>query len=217
VGTAAAREIEVMSHLPTGTIRVVPNGIPAPQLRKVPRPVESGFVVGGIGRLHRQKGFDVLIEAIARIPDAHLLLVGDGPEKEALHAQADELGVAGRVTITGWVEGATDWMTAMDVVAMPSRFEGLPLVLLEAMASGKAVVGTTAGSMGDALLHERTGLVVPMDDELALAEALERLREDPALRQRLGAEAAELARERFSLSAMVGGYEDLYAELMRTT
>lgn len=217
VGTDAARDIEVMSRRPAGTVRVVPNGIPPPVLRKAPRPVEADFVVGGIGRLHRQKGFDVLVRAIARIPDAHLLLVGDGPEKEALHTLADELGVASRVTIVGWVDGATDWLSAMDVVALPSRFEGLPLVLLEAMASGKAVVGTTAGSMGDALLHERTGLVVPLDDELALARALERLREDPELRQRLGAAAAELARERFSLAAMVGAYEAVYSELMRTT
>jgi|tagenome__1003787_1003787.scaffolds.fasta_scaffold20900679_2 glycosyltransferase involved in cell wall biosynthesis len=217
VGTAAARDIEVMSGRPPGSIRVVHNGIPPVRLREMPRPADTDFVVGGIGRLHRQKGFDLLVRAMVRLPGAHLLLVGDGPEREPLQALADELGVAERMTITGWSDRSTDWLSAMDAVALPSRFEGLPLVLLEAMACGRAVVGTNVGSIGDALLDERTGLVVPLDDEVALAAALNRLREDPDLRSRLGAAAAGLARERFTLSGMVGAYEALYAELLRKT
>jgi glycosyltransferase involved in cell wall biosynthesis len=216
VGTAAARDIEVSSGLPSGSIRVVPTGIPTPLVREAPRPSDTDFVVGGIGRLHRQKGFDVLVRAMVRIPGAHLLLVGDGSERDALLVLADELGVANRVTITGWADRPADWLSAMDVVALPSRFEGLPLVLLESMALGKAVVGTDVGSMGDALLHELTGLVIPPDNEVALAAALKRLREDSALRERLGSAAAGLARERFALSGMVRAYEELYAELLHS-
>ncbi|MFL6132953.1 MAG: glycosyltransferase family 4 protein, partial [Nocardioidaceae bacterium] len=216
VGTATARDIEAMKGRPIGSIRVVHNGIPTPRLQPMPMPVDTDFVVGGIGRLNRQKGFDVLVRAMARIPDAHLLLVGDGPEKGALHTLAEELGVANRLTITGWTERSTDWLSAMDAVAMPSRFEGLPLVLLEAMASGRAVVGTDVGSICDALQHDRTGLVVPPDDDVALAAALCRLRQDRALRERLGSTAAGLARDRFTLSRMVAAYESLYQELLQS-
>jgi glycosyltransferase involved in cell wall biosynthesis len=215
VGRPTAREIEALEGRPRGAVRVVHNGIPTPEVRPVPRPEGTDFVVGGIGRLHRQKGFDVLVRAMVGVPGAHLLLVGDGPERDALTGLAERLGVADRLTITGWVERPSDWLSAMDVLAMPSRFEGLPLVLLEAMASGRAVVGTDVGSVGDALRHEETGLVVPRDDDVALAGALQRLRHDRALRERLGAAAAALAGEQFTLSGMVTAYESLYRELLR--
>jgi glycosyltransferase involved in cell wall biosynthesis len=215
VGTATARDIEAMTGLPTGAVRVVHNGIPWPHSQPVPTPVNADFVVGSVGRLHRQKGYDVLVRALAGLPGAHLLLVGDGPERPALSSLADELGLTNRLTITGWSERTTDWLSAMDVVAMPSRFEGLPLVLLEAMASGRPVVGTNVGSMGDALQHEHTGLVVPPDDHVALAAALRRLQLDSALRGRLGSAARRTARDRFTLSRMVSEYESLYEELLR--
>lgn len=213
VGTAAAREVERMSGLRTGAVRVIPNGVPLPgPTASVARPT-GDFLVGGVGRLHAQKGFDVLVRAVARVSDVHLVLVGDGPERTALEALAADVGVADRVTVTGWVPAATDWLPALDVVALPSRFEGLPLVLLEAMMQGRPVVGTTVGSMGDALRDGDTGLVVPVDDEVALAGALARLRDDPALRARLGEGARTLAHAEFSVQAMTRAYERLYAGL----
>ena len=215
VGTAAAREVEAVSGTGPGSVRVVPNGVPAPSaVLPEPRPAGADFVVGAVGRLHPQKGFDVLVRALALVPQAHLVLVGDGPEHAALLELAGELGVTSRLTITGWTEDVTAWLPGFDVLAMPSRFEGLPLVLLEAMLSERAVVGTGVGSMPDALHDEVTGLVVPVDDEAALATALRRLREDPALRARLGRAAGELARERFTVTAMTRTYEQLYDEVL---
>jgi glycosyltransferase involved in cell wall biosynthesis len=195
---------------------VVPNGVPITSPAEPPRRSASAeFVVGGVGRLHRQKGFDVLVRAVARLPGTHLVLVGDGPERASLEHLADRLGVADRVSVTGWVETVSGWLSIVDVLAMPSRFEGLPLALLEAMLAERPVVGTDVGSIGDALRHGETGLVVPVDDELALTDALGRLREDPGLRRRLGRAGAELARDRFTVGAMARAYEEVYAEVLR--
>lgn len=217
VGTATARAVEAISGTGPGSVRVVPNGAPTPSPALPPAPGRGGahFVVGAVGRLHAQKGFDVLVRALAQVPDAHLVLVGDGPERAALVELAAALGVADRLTVTGWTESVSAWLPAFDVLAMPSRFEGLPLVLLEAMLSERAVVGTVVGSMGDALLDEVTGLVVPVDDEVALAGALARLRDDPGLRDRLGRSAGELARKWFTLEAMARAYDEVYDEVRR--
>lgn len=216
VGSASARSIEEICGRPRGSVRVVPNGVPIRSPAEPPRRSASAeFVVGGVGRLHRQKGFDVLVRAVARLPGTHLVLVGDGPERASLEHLADRLGVADRVSVTGWVETVSGWLSIVDVLAMPSRFEGLPLALLEAMLAERPVVGTDVGSIGDALRHGETGLVVPVDDELALTDALGRLREDPGLRRRLGRAGAELARDRFTVGAMARAYEEVYAEVLR--
>ena len=217
VGSSAAREVEALCRLRPGSVQVVPNGVPVPAAGSGNgsiRPAGAGFVIGALGRLHRQKGFDVLVRALARLPESHLVLVGDGPERGALERLAAELGVADRLTITGWDDRATGYLPSFDAVALPSRFEGLPLVLLEAMLHGRAVVATSAGSIRDAVQDGVTGLLVPVDDDRALASALARLRDEPALRNRLGAAAVDLARQRFTAPAMARGYEQLYSELI---
>lgn len=216
VGTAAARAVEAMCQAPAGSVRVVLNGVPARTAAPpADRSTGSALLVGGVGRLHRQKGFDVLLAAVARVPGVHLVLVGDGPERGALERQASDLGVTDRLTVTGWAGSVDDWMSELDVVALPSRFEGLPLVLLEAMMAERAVVGTDVGSIGEALHHEETGLVVPVDDDVALAGALTRLRDDRPLRDRLRRSAGEVARARFTVEAMTRAYTQVYDDVLR--
>lgn len=214
VGRRTARQVEQLSGLPDGSIRFIPNGVPIPEQEELPRLPNSDFVIGAVGRLHRQKAFDVLIRAVAQLPAAHLVLVGDGEERIGLEQLAADLGIAHRVTITGWIEEASAYLRSFDVVAIPSRFEGLPLVLLEAMLTGRAVVASGVGSMPDVLENGRTGLVVAVDDADALADALRRLRNDPGLRLRLGATAAEHARLRFTAAAMARNYERLYEDIL---
>lgn len=217
VGTSTARQIETVIGLPTGSVEAVANGVPAGPAAN--RPVDARapgahFVIGAVGRLDRQKGFDVLLRALQRLPDAHLVLVGDGPERAALLDLAAALDVTNRVTITGWREDATALLESFDVVAVPSRFEGLPLVILEAMLRARAIVATPVGSISEAVSHDRTGLIVPVDDDAALAAALLQLYEDPALRERLGTRAAELARTRFTQDAMAQRYARVYARVL---
>lgn len=214
VGRRAARQIEQLSGLPDSSIRSIPNGVPTPEFKDLPRLPDSDFVIGAIGRFHRQKAFDVLIRAVAQLPGARLVLVGDGEERIVLERLAADLEVADRVTITGWIEEASAYLRSFDVVAIPSRFEGLPLVLLEAMLTGRAIVATGVGSIPDVLEDGETGLVVPVDDADALAHALCRLRKDPGLRLRLGAAAAEHARLRFTAAAMARDYERLYEDIL---
>jgi glycosyltransferase involved in cell wall biosynthesis len=157
------------------------------------------------------KGFDVLVRAVARLPQARAIIVGDGPERGALEHLARELGVGSRMEITGWTDDPRAYLARFDVFAMPSRFEGLPLALLEAMHASCPVVATPVGSIPDAVEDGHTGLLVPPDDDAALAAALLRLQGDSVLRVRLARSAAELARARFTTSTMARAYEALYA------
>jgi glycosyltransferase involved in cell wall biosynthesis len=214
VSSRAARQVEQLSGLPDGSIRSIPNGVPMPESENVRRSPASDFVVGAVGRFHQQKAFDVLIRAVAQLPGVQLVLVGEGEQRIALERLAADLGIADRVVLTGWSEEAAAHLRSFDVVAIPSRFEGLPLVLLEAMLTGSAIVATGVGSILDALADGETGLVVPVDDPDALAAALRRLREDPDLRLRLGTAAAEVARSRFTATAMARAYERLYEGIL---
>jgi len=216
VGAGAAREVERLCGLPADSIRPVPNAVPDLG-EPAPTPVRppGELVIGAVGRLHAQKGLDVLVRAMTGLPAARLVLVGDGPERGALERLADELGVRSRLEITGWTERARDLLPGFDVVAIPSRYEGFPLVLLEAMLAARPVVATGVGSVTDALVPGETGMLVPVGDVPALTAALRRLGGDPALRARLGGAARDRVQARFSLAAMVAAYEGVYDDVLR--
>jgi glycosyltransferase involved in cell wall biosynthesis len=218
VGVATAREIERLSGLPEGSISAVHNGVPTPHPPAEPllaRPSGARLVVGAIGRLDEQKGVDRLVAAAEQTAQVHLLLVGDGPERAALEARAAVLGLTDRVTVTGWTDRATDYLSSLDVLALSSDYEGLPLVVLEAMHAGLPVVASDVGSVAEAVAHEQTGLLVPAGDEAALAAALARLRDDPGLRHRLGEAGRRRAAEQFTVEQMVTGYLQVYADVLR--
>jgi glycosyltransferase involved in cell wall biosynthesis len=119
------------------------------------------------------------------------------------------------VTVTGWTDRATDYLSSLDVLALSSDYEGLPLVVLEAMHAGLPVVASDVGSVAEAVAHEQTGLLVPAGDEAALAAALARLRDDPGLRHRLGEAGRRRAAEQFTVEQMVTGYLQVYADVLR--
>jgi glycosyltransferase involved in cell wall biosynthesis len=211
VGERAAREIEGLLGLRRGAVRAIPNGVPPAPPGPPPTPRhDGGLVIGSIGRLERQKAYDVLIRALAGLPGARLVLVGDGPERPALERLAGDLGVADRVAVTGWRPDARLSLAGFDVFALPSRWEGLPLVILEAMHAGLPVVATDVGSVAEAVRDGRTGLLVARDDVEGLRGALGRLLGDEPLRHRLGEAGRDLARARFSAPAMAAAYEELY-------
>jgi glycosyltransferase involved in cell wall biosynthesis len=160
----------------------------------------TDFVVGGVGRLNVQKGWDVLCAAAPRVreqrPDARFVIVGDGPERERLAAGAG----AEAVRFAGYHERASGLMPAFDVLAVPSRYEGFGLVVVEAMLAGVPVVAARAGALpevvGDA------GVLVAPDDPDALAEALVRVASNPRLRSDLARRGRERARSRFGWERM---------------
>ena len=181
-------------------LALLPNPLPMPL---VPVSVGSaggrqGFVT--VARLVPQKGIDVLIRALAQTTGAArywtLTLVGDGPEREALARQGQQAGLQEQVHFLGFRSDPQKFLLQAGVFVLPSRFEGMPNALLEAMASGLAVVVTDA-SPGplEVVVNGVSGVVVPSEDPSALADALDRLAADPRLRERLGAEARGTLRQ----------------------
>jgi glycosyltransferase involved in cell wall biosynthesis len=142
--------------------------------------------------------------------------VGDGPLAASLRALADHLGVADRVHWAGRQRDPATFVADSDIVVLPSRFEGFPNALAEAMAAGRAVVATDCRSGPRELIDDgRNGLLVPVEDSEALARAITRLVRDPAERSRMAA-AAPGATRRLQLSAIAATWDALFAEL-RTT
>lgn len=214
VSQASARRLESFVGLPPGSVRVVRNGVPEPGSSPPLATPPGRPVIGAVGRLDRQKGFDVLVRAVASLPDVHLVLIGDGPERHALEDSIAQLGLQDRVTLLGWSAEAPALMRSFDVLAAPSRWEGLPLVVLEAMLAGVPVVATPVGGVPDAVRHGQTGLLVPVDDDRALTAALDQLVSDRALRRQLAAAAADDARRHFTVEAMVRSYVALHDEFL---
>ncbi|HJS85284.1 MAG TPA: glycosyltransferase [Acetobacteraceae bacterium] len=154
---------------------------------------DGAKLVLALGRLHRNKGFDVLIRALPRLPDAHALIAGEGPERAALEALARAEGVAARVHLPGWREDTAGRLASCDVLACPSRHEPLGNVVIEGWSARVPVVAAAAQGPAELLTPDRDGLLVPREDALALAEALGAVLRDPAS----GRALAEAGRARF--------------------
>lgn len=166
----------------------------------------TGLRLCCVGRLHRQKGFDVMLDAMPRIvsevPDAHLILVGDGPERRALEDQVQQLGLPNHVRFTGWLGNPHPLIMKSDVFVCPSRWEGLPSMLIEAMMLRVRIVSTDCPFGPDEILDEgKYGALVPVEDPDALADAILAGRDqriDPVNRNHLKQFAMLRACERYA-------------------
>ncbi|WP_084646407.1 glycosyltransferase family 4 protein [Devosia insulae] len=194
----------VISRAPevTENIVVLPNAAAQPTLPHVGGGERAHILF--LGRIGDLKGVPQLGEALHRmrhLPNWRATIAGDG-HVEAARAKAAEYGLAERVELPGWVNGArvAELIASADILVLPSFTENLPLSIIEAMASGLAVVATPVGAVPDIVKDEETGLLVPVGDVEALAAALTRLVEDKPLRQKLGAAALRLHRERLDLA-----------------
>jgi len=176
-------------------------------------------VIGTVARLVQRKGIDVLLRAFGMVCHnhrAHLIVVGDGPMGEELRALAHELRIEDSISWFGFQADPVKWLEAMDVFAFPSRLEGVPNAVLEAMAAGLPIVATTIGGVVDILEEGRTGFLISPDDPDALAAALDRLLRNAPLRADLGYHARKRAVEIFSLSDNISRLTDLYLALQDT-
>jgi len=205
----------------------VPSGVSLERLREAapPRAVArailglppAAFVIAALGRFVPVKGFALLVDALpwiaSEVPSTRLLLVGDGPDRAALEARAARLKVQGRLHIVGARADVVPSLAAADVVAAPSRNEGMGRVLVEAMALGVPVVGTAVGGIPAVIVEGECGRLVPPGDPQALARALTELGRDGALRQRLGAAAASRA-EAFSSAVADAKMAAVYDQLV---
>jgi glycosyltransferase involved in cell wall biosynthesis len=180
-------------------------------------PVDA-IVIGFQGRFVVDKGLTELVEAFEDLSrhrsDLHLLLLGsDGTEREGERVPAETLNTIrrhSRITHAGFVEDPVPYYVAMDICVLPSRREGFPYAILESAALGVPAVANRVTGSVDAVEDGQTGLIVDPDDPLALREAVRRLADDPELRHRLGAAAAERVRRRYSSEHLVSAHWELY-------
>ena len=196
-------------------VDVIPNGVP-PLRRPGAARLDQPVIVGA-GRLARAKGFDQLIRAFALVtpphPEWRLRICGGGEERDALAALIDQFGLGERAVLPGRVRDIEAELEAASVFALSSRLEGLPIVLLEAMAKGLAVVSfDCSAGVREVIEHGVDGLLVPAGDVLALAHALVQLIESEVLRRRLGAAATRKAAA-YGLDAMAARWAALIERL----
>jgi glycosyltransferase involved in cell wall biosynthesis len=221
----AVKEHLVAHGMDPGKIDVVYNGVdPARYFlpctreeakRRLGLP-EDAPLVGVVAHLTAKKGHAVFLEAFGSIaakhPDARALLLGDGDERPTLAAQVKRLGLSERVIFAGFHRDVLPYYAALDVVALPSiEGEGLPRALLEGGLLGRAGIGTRLSGVPEILRDGETGFIVPIGDAGAMAERLDTLLGDAALRDRMGAAARDYVAATFTVEAMVAGVLAAYA------
>jgi len=180
----------------------------------------DAFVVGTVGRLMPVKAFDRLIAALAELRrdraglDARLVIVGDGPLRSELEACAARLGVSRETTFLGSRGDVYDLMAAFDVFALPSLHEGIPMVILEAMAAGVPIVASRVGGIPEILEDDRDAMLVATAKQGAFAHAIGRLAADPSLRAAMARSARHQVQARFSITSTAASVVDLYRSLV---
>jgi glycosyltransferase involved in cell wall biosynthesis len=218
--------------IPANKVKVVYLGVPLEEFSR-PRSADEvrrareelgiapgDFALGTVTRLHDSKGNSYLVDAARLIlnvrPNARFFVVGEGPLRQPLEQQARALGLGDRFVFAGFARDIPRVVSAFDLSVFPSLWEGTPLTVFEALAMGKPIVATDADGLVDVLTHDHDALIVPRRDRAALANAIVRTMDDPALRARLGA-AAHATGTQYDIAAFVRKMEQLYDLLHRVS
>jgi len=224
-----AQRLEQRCGFPARRVELIANGVEAQtdtqdstsreRIRRSLGIPDDTWIVGSVGRLAPVKDFGTAIEALALIGqrgiEAHLLLVGDGPEREILLAKAEAAGVAAKIHFAGQQNEVGSYLAAMDLYVNSSLSEGMSLSILEAMASGLPLVVTDVGENAALVAGGEApcGVVVPPGAAAPMADAIQRLLSDPDQRRRSGCRAAERFRRLHGAQNMVRRYEEVYASV----
>ena len=223
----AIKDILVSDGIPAGRIEVVHDGIDVDKIQH--RPVidlhkeywlpHGVPVIVNVGALVGHKGQKYLIEAmplvLREVPDAHLIIFGEGDLRVPLEKQVKQLSLGKRVLLPGFREDVMSLMKSADLFVMSSVTEGLGSAVLDAMAMGHAVVGTKAGGIPEAVVHDETGLLVDPADAKALAGAIARLLKDTSLRKQFGEAGRARVTEHFGVDRLVEGTLEAYRKFSR--
>lgn len=220
VSSEDRRRMIAIERIPAELIEVVPNGIaPSPAPRGSDVRAELGVapgapLVGTVAILRPQKSLHLLIEAAGELrgrhPGLRVLIVGHGPEEDALRELIARLGLESTVSLVGFRADVPDLLASLDVAVSCSAFEGSPLAVLEYMAAGAPIVATRVGGVPDLVADGESALLVPPGDSGELATGIDRLLTDRALAERLGATARARQREEFTLERMAQRVADVY-------
>jgi glycosyltransferase involved in cell wall biosynthesis len=219
VSRDVARRLTDELAWPASKITVVHNGIELAAFRsrsdgRAAQTPNARPVVLAVARLERQKGLRYLIDAAAHLPEADVLIAGEGSERPALEAQTRSLGCDERVRFLGYRSDVPSLLAACDVFVLPSEWEGLPLVLLEAMAAERPIVASAIPGNAEAVADGETGLLVPPRDAAALAAAIRTILSNQDRARRFALAGRTRVQHEFSAEAMVKATESIYDELL---
>lgn len=224
VSQATANWLVEKRKVPAEKVLIIPYGVNLEKFnpqRKTIRRAELGLadddlIIGQVARLTEQKGHRFLIDAapqvIAALPNVKFVLVGDGPLRQDLQMRIAEKNLQKHFVLLGFRHDVHELLPLFDIFTLPSLYEGLPNVVLEAMACALPVVATPADGTKEAAVDGQTGLLVPIGDVEALAEKLIEIGRDAALRRSLGQAGRKRVEERFSLTGQVAQFEALYTQ-----
>ncbi|MBI3802811.1 MAG: glycosyltransferase [Nitrospirae bacterium] len=228
VSDAVKRDLIRYDHLPEEKIKVIHNGCdidrfmrPALQedLRVKWKIPAAAPVIGTVGRLAKEKGQALLIEAVSLLqsefPDLHLIIVGEGPEREALEKEGARRGLGNRLILTGLQREVPDYLALMNLFVFPSLNEGFSNALLEAMAAGKPVIASDIVENVEILPSEKFGLRVPPNDAGALAEKIRFLLKNPSEAEAMGRRAQARVAAEFTDAIMMEKIQRLYQTLLQ--
>lgn len=201
--------------VPPERVHVIPSGVRGEWFDGTGAAREGSRTVLFLGRLHRQKGVDVLLRAAALVPGVQVVLAGDGPLRPALEKLADELGIADRVRFAGFVDhdDVPGLLREAALLVMPSRYEELGTAVVEAMSCAVPVVASDIGGLPEVVEDGGSGFLVPPGDPPALADAMRLVLGDRALAERLGSRGQELARA-YRWESLAGRVLDVYHEVL---
>lgn len=220
---AVKRDLIEGEGIPADRIRVWYNGIDLAKFSREPRVrpaplADAELVIGVVALLRPEKGLDTLMNAFGKVarsrPGARLLLVGSGEMEEPLKQQAAQLGVAAQCWFEPTAKDVGPWLRGIDIFVLPSRSEALSNSIMEAMASGCAVMASRVGGNPELVLHGQTGLLFEAANSADLAGKMERLIQDPALRAHLAETGYQRIRTEFPLDVSVRRLEAIYEEFL---
>jgi len=227
VSQANADYLVKSKGLPSRKIQVIHNGSDVARFSapfdanalKAQRGIDAKApVIVVLARLEPQKGHSFLLKAlpgvVAEFPQLQVLFVGDGASRSALEAQTDALSLRNNVRFAGYQSDAAGWLAIADFTVLPSLYEGLPLVAIESLAAGKAVIATEVDGSPEVVVHEKTGLLVPPADSMALARAMQVMLRDKDISARLGADGKTWVAKNFTKELQVRRTEELYFSLL---
>lgn len=215
--------------VPANRIHPIPTGIDLEAFAPRPRAALPGFppphwpadafIMGSIAILRFGKGILDLLEAFVRVlaavPQARLVIVGDGPALPAIREKSQTLGLTEFIHLPGYQEEVAAWLSWLEIVILPSYVrEGVPQVLLQALAMERAVIGTDCGGIPEIVRPASTGLLVPPQDVDALAAAIVHLSHQPDIRRQFGRQGRQLVARNYSLEAMAQAVEQVYLNLI---
>lgn len=204
---------------PKSHAHYLPNFVDAQTAKPMSReifstPMDAPLLLA-MGRLHRNKAFDVLLTSLAQLPGVYLWLAGEGPEEQTLRNQAEHLQIADRVRFVGWRDDGPALMAAADILVCPSRIEPLGNVVIEAWAQAIPVVAARASGPATLIQDGVSGLLVACEDADALTHAIRRMLASPAMAADFTAAGRKAYEQDFTETAVVARYQDFFEKVTR--